>query len=426
MEDYPEKLGKYDIMGVAGRGSMGVVYLGHDPFVDRKVAVKVCTLEEEEEARARVRKMFFNEAQAAGNLDHPNILKVYDAGEADGEPYIVMEYVAGGETLRTYCDADRLLPIERVVEMVAHCAKSLHYAHAQGVTHRDIKPANIMLSEGGVVKIGDFGIAQRTHTDKTQVVGVYGSPRYMSPEQAGDRLVGGQSDLFSLGVVLYELLTGKPPFMAKNLPGLVYKILHDPPQPIEEARPDLPASLVKAVNHALEKDTAKRYKTGEEMAADLNAIFEELNRPFTDRAEDEQLLVLQQLRFFEDFSESEVAEVLQAGILKTFPVGEQIIREGAEADGFYIIISGHVRVAKNGRQVAMLSAGDSFGEMGYLSDMARSAAVLAVGSVTVLRVDADVKEWASFPCQVRLTKTFQRILIERLARITDEFSLSGS
>jgi len=191
-------------------------------------------------------------------------------------------------------------------------------------------------------------------------------------------------------------------------------------------RPDLPASLVQVVNHALEKDTAKRYKTGEEMAADLTAIFEELNRPFADRAEDEQLLVLQQLRFFEDFSESEVAEVLRAGTLKTFPAGEQIIQEGAEAACFYIIVSGDVRVTKNGRQVGLLSAGESFGEMGYLSDMTRTAAVLAVGSVTALKVDADVKEWASFPCQVRLTKTFQRILIERLARLTDDYSKSGS
>jgi len=373
-----------------------------------------------------VRKMFFNEAQAAGNLDHPNVLRVYDAGEADGEPYIVMEYVAGGETLRTYCDPENLLPVERVVEMVAQCAKTLHYAHDRGVTHRDIKPANIMLTEDGVVKVGDFGIAQRSHTDKTQVVGVYGSPRYMSPEQAGDKQISGQSDLFSLGVVLYELLTGRPPFMAKNLPGLVYKILHDPPPPIEQVRPDLPASLVQVVNHALEKDTAKRYKTGEEMAADLTAIFEELNRPFADRAEDEQLLVLQQLRFFEDFSESEVAEVLRAGTLKTFPAGEQIIQEGAEAACFYIIVSGDVRVTKNGRQVGLLSAGESFGEMGYLSDMTRTAAVLAVGSVTALKVDADVKEWASFPCQVRLTKTFQRILIERLARLTDDYSKIGS
>jgi len=405
---------------------MGVVYLGHDPFVDRKVAIKVCTVEEEEEARLRVRKMFFNEAQAAGNLDHPNILKVYDAGEADGEPYIVMEYVAGGETLRTYCDPDNLPPVERAVEMVAQCAKTLHYAHARGVTHRDIKPANILLTEDGSIKIGDFGIAQRTHTDKTQVVGVYGSPRYMSPEQAGDKQVSGQSDLFSLGVVLYELLTGRPPFMAKSLAGLVYKILHAQPPPIEEVRPDLPAPLVKAINHALEKDTGKRYKTGEEMAAELTAIFEEINRPFSDKVEDEQLLVLQQLRFFEGFSESEVTEVLRAGTLTTFPSGEQIIQQGAETNCFYIIITGSVQVSKNDRRVGLLSAGECFGEMGYLSDMASTAAVLAVGPVTVIKVDADVKEWASFPCQVRLTKTFQRILIERLARTTEDYAKIGS
>jgi serine/threonine-protein kinase len=186
---------------------MGAVYIAHDPVVDRKVAIKVAMINADDIGGnlRTVRQLLFNEAQAAGALVHPHILTVYDAGDADGQFYIAMEYVEGAKTLRSYTRPDRLPPVETVLRLMGQCADALDYAHGRGVTHRDIKPANIMLTNKGDVKICDFGIAQRTHAELTQVLGWFGSPLYMAPEQARDGPVTSQSDLFSLGVVIYEL-----------------------------------------------------------------------------------------------------------------------------------------------------------------------------------------------------------------------------
>ena len=196
-EHTPERIGKYEITGVAGRGAMGVVYIGYDPIVDRKVAIKVAYPAEDDDNQARVaKKMFLNEAQTAGSLDHPYILKVYDAGEFDGALCMVMEYIEGADTLKSFCEPKRLLPIDTVVTYMRQCAEALEYAHRHGIVHRDIKPANLMLNKEGKIKIGDFGIARRTQTDQTQVLGWFGSPMYMSPEQARDEELTGQSDLW--------------------------------------------------------------------------------------------------------------------------------------------------------------------------------------------------------------------------------------
>ena len=178
-EELPKKIDKYTIVGIAGRGAQGIVYEGHDPFIDRAVAIKVWSREaapgdvEEEEW---LRRLFFNEAQAAGNLDHPNILRVYDAGESDEQPYIVMELLQGSRNLRWHCTPKKLLPIVEVVSYVRDCALALEHAHANGVVHRDIKPANIMLTAQGDVKIVDFGIADRQRPDATRVGNSQGSP----------------------------------------------------------------------------------------------------------------------------------------------------------------------------------------------------------------------------------------------------------
>ncbi len=423
-EKYPEKLGKYDIHGVAGKGSMGVVYLGHDPFVDRPVAIKVCKLGDDitPDAQERARKMFVNEARAAGNLDHRNVLRVYDAGEVEGEPYIVMEYVPGGQTLRNHCTPKSLLPMESVVQLVSQCAEALDFAHKRGVTHRDIKPANIMLTKDGTAKIGDFGIAHRTHTEHTQVLGAFGSPRYMSPEQARDEDVTSQSDLFSLGVVLYELLAGRAPFLAKNLPGLIYKILHESPPAIKTLRPDVPSSLEQVIRRALQKEPDKRYKTGRELAVDLAEVYREINRPFEELSDEDKLKALQELKFFEGFSDAEITEVLGAARIEAFSLNEEIIHEGERADSFYVLVSGNAQVLKGDKAIATLSVGDCLGEMGYLAEGERTASVVCKSSVTALKIRASIKEWASFPCQVRLTKAFQNILIDRLAKTSEDLS----
>jgi len=187
MEEIPEKIGKYDITGIAGKGAMGVVYIGHDPFIDRRVAIKVSLnedMEEDSHEALQARKLFFNEAKAAGALDHPHILRIYEAGEStEGQPYIVMEFVEGAGDLKAFCKPDNLLPIDKLVDYFIQAADALDYAHQHGITHRDIKPANIMLTAKDEVKLCDFGIAQRTRSDQTQILGWFGSPLYMSPER---------------------------------------------------------------------------------------------------------------------------------------------------------------------------------------------------------------------------------------------------
>ncbi|MGH9890616.1 MAG: serine/threonine-protein kinase, partial [bacterium] len=280
MQELPAQIGKYQILGLAGEGAMGAVYIAHDPVVDRKVAIKVATISEHEFGGnlRTVQRVVFNEAQVAGGLDHPQILRIYDAGEADGQFFIAMEYVEGAKTLRDYTRPDRLAPVESVLKLVGQCADALDYAHRRGVTHRDIKPANIMLTTAGDVKICDFGIAQRTQTDATEVMGLLGSPLYTSPEQARDATITPQSDLFSLGVVLYELLTGTRPFAASDIAGVLYNILHKDPEAVTALRPELPKRLDAIVKRALAKETGARYGSGAEMAADLAHVLVDQGR----------------------------------------------------------------------------------------------------------------------------------------------------
>src|SRR3972149_7884518 len=199
-EEIPHNLGKYEVKNEISRGSMGTVYLGHDPYIDRPVAIKVAHAESlnNEETGDRYRKMFFNEAHTAGKLTHPNIISIFDAGVDQDICYIIMEYVQGGDTLKKYCASENLLPVEKVVEIIFKCAKALDYAHRHGVVHRDIKPTNILITQDYDIKIGDFSIAHINKPDstETQPLGVMGSPRYMSPEQLRDDAITGKSDLY--------------------------------------------------------------------------------------------------------------------------------------------------------------------------------------------------------------------------------------
>ena len=272
----PEKIAKYEIVDIAGSGAMGNVYVAHDPFIDRTVAIKVCSHDDNSESARVARKLFVNEAQAAGALDHPNILKIYDAGEEDGQPYIVMEYIAEAQTLRSYCTPENLLPIPQVIQIARQCAQALEYAHGRGVLHRDIKPANLMLTGDGQVKIGDFGIAKRLTTEDTGTRRMVGSPRYMSPEQVNNETVTTQTDLYSLGVSMYELLTGKPPFTARGLSQLIMMIRNEEPKPVSARRPEIPAPLEAIVKRAMEKSLEWRYASGAELASDLTSLYDQI------------------------------------------------------------------------------------------------------------------------------------------------------
>jgi serine/threonine protein kinase len=418
----PEKLGKYEILKQIGRGSMGIVYEGYDPYTDAKVALKVALAEslKDNESGQRYRKMFFNEAHTAGMLKHPNILEIRDAGVDGDECYIVMELVEGGDTLKTYCKPDNLLPLEEAVEVIFKCAKALDYAHRQGVIHRDIKPTNILLTRDMDIKIGDFSIAHVVTSDTTNTMpmGFVGSPRYMSPEQVHEDNITNQTDLFSLGIVMYEMLTGQHPFAADSFSRLIHKIINEKPPPLRTYRSDIPEILEKIVYHALQKDMTKRYTMGLNMAADLSLAFDYLEAPGKDIEEEEKFNAVRRLEFFRDFPDSEVWEILRACIWQEADEGEEIIIEGDIDDSFYIIISGTVEVKKEGRRVGILHSGDCFGEMGYLEKAKRSASIIALEKMQLMKVNATLIDQVSVDCQLRFSKVFLRTLVRRLSNTT--------
>jgi eukaryotic-like serine/threonine-protein kinase len=267
-----ERLGRYQLEREIGRGAMGVVYLGRDTAINRMVAIKAIPLAAEfsdaelVEARAR----FFREAETAGRLNHPNIVTIYDVGEERGLAYIAMEYLKGRH-LSEYAKSNNLLEPRKVLEIIARTAEALGFAHKQQVVHRDIKPANLMYDPStDVLKITDFGIARLSGAGSTRTGIVLGTPSFMSPEQLEGRTVTGHSDLFSLGVSLFQLLTGQLPFTADSMTGLMQQIAEAPHPPLRAFRPDLPACVESVIDRALAKNPEARYDSGAQMAAALD------------------------------------------------------------------------------------------------------------------------------------------------------------
>ena len=267
-------LGRYHIERKLGRGSMGTVYLGHDPLIGRTVAIKTMALSREFEgselAEARVR--FFREAEMAGRLRHPDIVTIFDASEDQGLAFIAMEFVAGHDLLR-HTLPGQLLPVPVVLQTLARVARALAHAHLQGVVHRDVKPANVMIDPAtGAVKVTDFGIARITDACRTRTGMVLGTPSFMSPEQMTGRRVDGRTDLYSLGVMLFQLLTGALPHRSESMAELMRQIVNDAAPDVRTLRPELPEALANVVALALEKRVELRYADGEQMAADLLAV----------------------------------------------------------------------------------------------------------------------------------------------------------
>jgi eukaryotic-like serine/threonine-protein kinase len=262
-------LGRYEILKELGRGAMGTVFLGKDPRINREVAIKTLRYEEiDAEQLDEVKKRFFREAEAAGRLSHPNIVTIYDVGEDYDIAYMAMELLDGSD-LAKYAKRENRLPLEEIIRVVCSVAAALDYAHANGIVHRDIKPANIMMLNNHEIKVADFGIARVMATSKTQTGVVMGTPSYMSPEQIAGKKVDGRSDLFSLGVVLYELVAGEKPFNGDSIATLMYNITSSPPPSIKELSPDIPEKLVPIIEKLLAKDVKARYQTGKELADEL-------------------------------------------------------------------------------------------------------------------------------------------------------------
>ncbi|MGQ0732457.1 MAG: serine/threonine-protein kinase, partial [Acidobacteriota bacterium] len=267
----PEQIGRYKILERVGRGGMGVLLRGVDPVLDREVAIKLMLLDFSEDTD-QMRPRFYREARAAAKLQHPNIVTVFEFAEDNNTPYIVMEFLRGS-SLQARMASPLPLSLDEKLNVMAQLCSALNYAHEQGVVHRDIKPANIFLLPDGTVKLLDFGVAKLATSTLTRQGDVLGSASYMSPEQvSGSDSVDGRSDIFSTGVVLYELLANRKPFHADTLTATVVKLLHEEPPALDEVAPGLPSALVATVRRALAKQPAARFQTAGDLGRELQRI----------------------------------------------------------------------------------------------------------------------------------------------------------
>ncbi|ANQ84153.1 serine/threonine protein kinase [Azoarcus olearius] len=415
------RIGKYEIRRLLGEGATSAVHLAWDPFNQREVALKQLypeVLRDREHGRL-YRHLLMNEAALAGKLTHPHIVQIFDAVIGDDEAYVVMEYVPGG-TLEALARVETRPGFERLIEIVFKCTRALDYAFHRGITHRDIKPANILLADpaGQDIRISDFGAALRTATDTTQISGI-GSPAYMSPQQVREMPLDHRTDIYSLGVVMYQLLTSRLPFESENNYSLLYRIAHETPPAPSELRPDVPPALDAIVRRAMEKDLERRYQTWAEFSHDLALAFRNRSVAVADNVipDAAKFQTLRAMPFFREFSDPELWEVIALAQWSHAQPGTVLLKDGEAGDFFCFLAQGEARVKKRGRLLNVLTAGDCFGEVAIFSagGGVRSASVEAASVVEVITVRAAALKRASDTCRMHFYKAFLGVLATRLS-----------
>lgn len=416
-----ERIGKYEVRQQIGRGATAAVYLAYDPFAQREVAVKRFHPEVlRDPQRGRLyRHLLINEASLAGKLNHPHIVQILDAVVDDQDGYVVMEYVPGG-TLEAWCQPDRLLPFDRLIEITFKCTRALDYAYHQGITHRDIKPANILLNDpdGQDIRLTDFGTALFTASDTTQLSGV-GSPAYMSPQQVREIPLNHQTDIYSLGVVMYQLLCGRLPFEASNPYSLLYRIAHEDAPPPSTYRVGIPPALEAIVRRAMVRDLERRYRSWSEFSQDLAQAFR--NRSFSpgqDTLPDAQKFqALRGIRFFREFSDVEIWEVVNFSDWSDALAGTTLLKEGESGQHFCFLVEGEARVKKHDQLLQTLGPGDCFGEMALFDPTGgiRSASVETTTPSRIATIRASALQRASDTCRMHFYKAFLEVMAERLS-----------
>jgi serine/threonine protein kinase len=417
----PGRIGKYEIRRLIGAGATSLVYLAWDPFHQREVALKQLdpSVLRNHHRSKLYRQLLLNEASLAGKLVHPHIVQIHDAVVDEEDAYVVMEYVPGG-TLEAIARPDGLAPFERVIEIVFKCTRALDYAFHHGVTHRDIKPANILLAtpDGSDIRITDFGSALRSASDTTQISNL-GSPAYMSPQQVREIPLDHRTDIYSLGVVMYQLLTGRLPFETDNNYSLIYRITNEIPPPPTEYRPEIPEMLDTIVRRAMEKDIERRYQNWTEFSHDLALAFRNHNIPLDSQtlAETEKFQSLRGLSFFREFTDAELWEIVGFAQWSLLQPGTVILKEGEAGDHFCFLTEGDARVKKHGTLLNVLTVGDCFGEIALFSagSGVRSASVEASTVVKVVTIRAKALQHASDACRMHFYKAFLEVLSTRLS-----------
>ena len=425
-----ETIGRYRVKGELGKGATATVYLCDDPETGREVAVKVIRFGQDCAAMSRrMRKLFQNEGMVSQRLDHPNIVRVYDAVVEDDFAYMAMECIKGF-SLEQHCRIDKLLPMHRVIGIIFKCCMALDSAYRQGIIHRDIKPANIMVAENDEPKIADFGLALNMNKDmdrdSTFIMGV-GSPAYMSPEQIKGYPLNQKTDLYSLGVVLFQLLTGRLPFRAANQATLVYRIVNTDAPAVTALNPNLPEGLNAILRRALEKDLYSRYRNGAEFAKDLSAVRYQILEEDQTVQDNRHFEALRKLDFFVEFENDEIWEVLRVAIWREVAPNVAIIREGESNRMFGIVLSGCVEVSIEGRTLCRLGPGEPVGEVAYLhpSSNQRHATVATLETTVFLEINASALALSSEELLERMRNTLLARVIKRLREVNRIAAANG-
>jgi serine/threonine protein kinase len=413
--DLSLQIGKYDIRKQLGKGATGTVYLAVDTFSGKEVALKVIEPEvfKDPEFGSVYRSQFLNEASLAGKLKHPHIVGILDAVVQEDSGHIAMEVVSGGD-LSQHVSVDTLLPVADVLQIGFKCCGALAYAFNEGIVHRDIKPANIMIAKGTDVKIADFGAALLRKAQAVQTASI-GSPYYMSPEQIEEAPLTHHSDMYCLGVVLYELLTGQRPFTADSLDMLVEKILHQEPAPPSSLRPELPKEIDRVVLRALGKRPQFRYATWAEFALELSNIGK-LILPSDAIMDSEKYVALKRVEMLANLSDAELWELTHAGRWTRVAAKQAIVRENEPGQSFFFLAQGQVKVTLEGRLLNTIGEGESFGEMAYIrgGEMPRHATVESMTNILLAEFEPGALAEMSLGAQLQLTRALVRNLVDRL------------
>jgi serine/threonine protein kinase len=417
MLDLALQVGKYDIQKLLGKGATGSVYLARDTFTGKEVALKTIEPEvfRDPEFGTVYRSQFLNEASLAGKLRHPHIVAILDAVVGEDSGHIAMEYVAGGD-LAQHCTREKLLPVPDVLQIGFKCCGALDYAAREGVVHRDIKPANIMLAGATEVKIADFGAAVLKKSQVVQTAAL-GSPYYMSPEQIeGRKELSFHSDMYSLGVVLYELLTGRKPFSGSSLDELITRILKHDAVPPSSVRSELPKELDALVLRALKKQPLQRYASWSNFALELSRAGE-LVLPPGAIPDSEKYVTLKNVPMLAKLADAELWELARAGRWRRVPKGDCVVNEADTGRSFFFLARGEAKVTRNKRLLNMVHDGECFGEMAYIAGGAqpRHATVEAMTEVLLAEFEPERLEKMSLGAQLQLTRALVRNVSDRLA-----------
>ena len=419
---------RFEIKRLLGRGASGEVHQAFDTYAQRDVAIKMNRLNlfEDPVAGNRNRKMWLNETRLAGKLHHPFIVQIYEAGSTDEFNYIVMEYMAGG-SLKQFTAPDKLLPINRLIDILYKVCNALDFATKMGILHRDVKPANVLLGADGDVKISDFGAAFTAESDLTQV-DMVGTLPFVAPEHFRRALPSQQNDIYAVGVMAYQLLTGRYPFTARSLEDLIYQKLNEEVMSLESWRSDIPMALRFAVHRAMHPDRELRYTNWRSFFDDLVAALSQIAIPEDSRFDSTRFNFMRKFNFFADFSDTEIWETLDISRTLTMGTGNTIIEEGKLGNNLFIITSGEVVVSKNGKELNRMKAGDCFGEIGYLDEVRhlRSSSVTATTALELIEIEGKSLRLASDGLQSRFSKALLTLMVAQM-RNTDQllFSMMG-